>query len=185
MPSHYFVCAASVGGLIALLKIRHYSAVGLDGFVNIEGNLCSEDCMFSRRTASHDLEAFRSKVFSEIISELLKSAFTGDRMIAHNMALNTDPRAYHAFSHETVRESDSGKLIEEFLELEVPRLFLYGEINSSLSYLGRLRQNEIEVAEISRSAHFLFYDNPVDTFAVIGDFVHRGRASIGEEGPSN
>jgi pimeloyl-ACP methyl ester carboxylesterase len=178
MPNRYFVCAASMGGLIALLKFRHYGAAGLDGFVNIEGNLCSEDCMFSRRTAGHDVEGFRSKVFPEIISELLNSPFTGDRMIAHNMALNTDPRAYHAFSHETVRESDSGKLIDEFLGLKVPRLFLYGEINSSLSYLERLRESEIEVAKISHSAHFLFYDNPVDTFAVIGDFVHRRGASM-------
>jgi len=173
MPRHYFICAASMGGLIALLKIRRHGTNGLDGFVNIEGNLCPEDCMFSRRTASQHLELFRTQVFREIISELLRSPHTGDRVIAHNMALNTDARAYHAFSHETVRESDSGKLIEDFLALKVPRLFLYGEVNRSLSYLDRLRQGEVEVGEISRSAHFLFYDNPLETFAVIGEFVHR------------
>ena len=94
------------------------------------------------------------------------------------MALNTDARAYHAFSHETVRESDSGKLIDEFLALKVPRLFLYGEVNRSLSYLVRLRQGGVEVGEISGSAHFLFYDNPMETFAaVIAAFVHRHQQS--------
>jgi hypothetical protein len=60
----------------------------------------------------------------------------------------------------------------------VPRLFLFGEINSSLSYLERLRKSEVEVAQIPRSAHFLFYDNPVDTFSAIGEFVHRHHASM-------
>lgn len=173
LPSRCFICAASMGGLIALLKIRRYSMKGIQGFMNIEGNLCPEDCMFSRRTARHDAEYFKSHVFPEMISELLRSPHTGDRIIAHNMTLNTDVRAYHAFSDETVRESDSGKLIDEFLKLRVPRLFLYGEANRSLSYLGRLRQSDVEVAEISRSAHFLFYDNPVETFRAIADFVHR------------
>jgi pimeloyl-ACP methyl ester carboxylesterase len=185
LPKRYFICAASMGGLIALLKLRQYGADGVNGFVNIEGNLLPEDCMFSRRTASHDPEQFRTKVFPEMISELLRSPHTGDRVIAHNMALNTDARAYYSFSHETVRESDSGNLINEFLALDIPRLFLYGEVNRSLSYLERLRQSIIEVVEIPRSAHFLFYDNPVRTFDVIGEFVHRHDASSSNIGELN
>ena len=164
--------------MIALINLRRRGTPGLDGFVNIEGNLCPEDCMFSWRTASHDPEQFRIQVFPQMISELLRSPHTGDRVIAHYMALNTDARAYRAFSHETVRESDSGKLIDDFLKLKAPRLFLYGEVNRSLSYLDRLRQGGIEVREISRSAHFLFYDNPVETFTVIAAFVHRHEQSL-------
>lgn len=177
MPKHYFVAGASMGGLIALLQIRRHGVKGIDGFINIEGNLLPEDCMYSRRTASHDLDVFTTKVFPEIISEMLRSPHTGDRMSGHNLEMNTDARAYHAFSHEAVRESDSGALMEEFLELSIPRLFLYGDVNRSLSYLERLRESEVEVAEISRSAHFLFYDNPLESFAVIADFVYRHQVS--------
>jgi hypothetical protein len=28
------------------------------------------------------------------------------------------------------------------------------------------------VREIASSAHFLFYDNPVETFQAVGEFVH-------------
>lgn len=177
MTQQYFICAASMGGLIALVKLRRHGAKGIDGLINIEGNLLPEDCMFSRRTASSDPEVFRTKVFAEMTSELLASPHTGDRIIAHNMAMNTNLDAYYAFSHETVRESDSGRLIEEFLALKMPRLFLYGAANRSLSYLERLRQSEVEVSEIPRSAHFLFYDNPIETFATIGTFVHRHNRS--------
>jgi hypothetical protein len=67
------------------------------------------------------------------------SPHTGDRMISHNMAINTDANAFHAYSFQTVKESDSGRLIEEFLTLNMPRLFLYCEANRSLTYLDRLR----------------------------------------------
>lgn len=94
-------------------------------------------------------------------------------MIAHNMALNTQVRAYFQYSFETVRLSDSGRLLDGFLGLSLPRLFLYGEANRGLSYLPQLRASSVEVAEIPGSAHFLFYDNPVDTFNAIGRFVTR------------
>jgi pimeloyl-ACP methyl ester carboxylesterase len=71
-----------------------------------------------------------------------------------------------------VAESDSGRLLEEFLQLPIPRLFLYGDANKGLSYLPRLRNSAVQVQEIPTSAHFLFYDNPVATFQAIGEFVH-------------
>jgi hypothetical protein len=112
--------------------------------------------MFSRRTAGHPVDYFREVVFQQIISELLASRRTGEHMVSHNMALNTDENAYHSYSSETVKESDSGRLIEEFLTLNMPRLFLYGETNRSLIYLSRLRSSSVEVVEIPRSGHFLF-----------------------------
>jgi pimeloyl-ACP methyl ester carboxylesterase len=76
-----------------------------------------------------------------------------------------------------VDESDSGRLLDEFLALPVPRLFLYGEENKGLSYLPRLRASEVRVREIPLSAHFIFYDNPVETFQAIGEFVHTPHSS--------
>ena len=126
--------------------------------------------MFSRRVVSHKLESF-GPMFRQMMKELRASRFAGDQMIAHNMALNVDMRAYHAYSFETVAESDSGRLIEEFLNLSIPRLFLYGDANRALSYLSRLRASDVHVREIPSSGHFLFYDNPVETFQAVGTFV--------------
>jgi pimeloyl-ACP methyl ester carboxylesterase len=127
--------------------------------------------MFSRRVVSHKLESFEP-VFRQMMGELRASPFAGDQIIAHNMALNVDIRGYHAYAFETVAESDSGRLIEEFLALLIPRLFLYGDANKTLSYLPRLRASSVQVREVPSSAHFLFYDNPVDTFQAIGEFIH-------------
>jgi pimeloyl-ACP methyl ester carboxylesterase len=103
--------------------------------------------------------------------ELRSSFSVGDQIIAQNMAFNLDIRAYYAYSFETVKESDSGRLMQEFLSLRLPRLFLYGERNKSLSYLSQLRSKDIQLAEIPSAGHFLFYDNPIATYQAIGDFV--------------
>jgi pimeloyl-ACP methyl ester carboxylesterase len=172
MPGPFFLAGASMGGLITLLQMRRHGTQRIRGYINIEGNLASEDCMFSRRAVSHSLEAFRHHVVGEVVQEMRRSPHLGDRIIAHNLALNVDVRAYHAYSFETVAESDSEKLLPEFLALPVPRLFLYGDANRHLSYLDRLRSSDVHVVEVADSAHFLFYDNPVETFRAVGEFVN-------------
>lgn len=172
LPGSYFLAGASMGGLITLLQLRRYGVGRVLGCINVEGNLLAEDCMFSRSVVAHDLDSFEPE-FGLIIEKLGASSFVGDQIIAQNLALNVDIRGYHAYSFETVAESDSGRLLEEFLGLPIPRLFLYGEANKSLSYIPILREGDVRVEEICSSGHFLFYDNPVDAFRIIGDFVHR------------
>lgn len=171
LPGPYWLAGASMGGLIALLLLRRGGGGRVQGLINLEGNLCPEDCVFSRRVIPHTLETF-APLFDQMINELRSSRFVGDQIIARNMALNVDIRGYHAYSFGTVKESDSGRLIEEFLSLSMPKLFLYGEQNKALSYLPRLRSSDVQVAEIPSSAHFFFYDNPVSTFQEIGSFVY-------------
>ncbi|HEY1791089.1 MAG TPA: alpha/beta hydrolase, partial [Verrucomicrobiae bacterium] len=155
LPGPYFLAGASMGGLIALLQLRRHGVGRVQGLINIEGNLCPEDCMFSRRVVVHKFESFEP-VFRQMIYELRASRYADDQIAAHQMALNVDIRGYYTYAFETVSESDSGRLIEEFLALPIPRLFLYGEANKTLSYLPRLRASSVQVREIPSSAHFLF-----------------------------
>jgi len=127
--------------------------------------------MFSRRVVSHTFESFEP-VFRQMILELRRSRYAGDQIIAHNMALNVDIRGYYTYSFETVAESDSGRLMDEFIALPIPRLFLYGEYNKRLSYLPRLRESSVQVREVPSSAHFMFYDDPPETFRLVAEFVH-------------
>src|SRR4030095_1523522 len=58
MPEPYFLAGASMGGLISLLQLRRYGVGRIQGLITLEGNLCPEDCMFSRRVIAHNLESF-------------------------------------------------------------------------------------------------------------------------------
>jgi hypothetical protein len=62
-------------------------------------------------------------------------------------------------------------LLAEFMDLPLPKLFLYGKQNRNLSYLDRLFVSDVTVREISSSANFLFYENPVETFSAIAEFI--------------
>jgi pimeloyl-ACP methyl ester carboxylesterase len=123
--------------------------------------------MFARRVIAHTLHTLGLS-FEQMMGELRSSRFVGDQITAHNMALNVDVRAHHAYGFETVKESDCGRY---FLSLQMPKLFVYGAHNRALSYLARLRSSDVRVAEIQLAAHFLFYDNPVTAYQTIGAFV--------------
>ena len=66
LPGPYFVAGASMGGLISLLQLRRYGVGRIQGMINLEGNLCPEDCMFSRRVVSHQLDSFEP-IFEQIM----------------------------------------------------------------------------------------------------------------------
>ena len=62
-----------------------------------------------------------------------------------------------------------------FLCLPFPRMFMYGEQNSSLSYLTKLSANGTELAEIPHSAHWPMYSNPAAMWERIAEFHSRGK----------
>jgi pimeloyl-ACP methyl ester carboxylesterase len=57
LPGPYVLAGASMGGLISLLQLRRHGVGRIQGLINMEGNLCPEDCMFSRRVISHELKS--------------------------------------------------------------------------------------------------------------------------------
>jgi hypothetical protein len=69
--------------------------------------------------------------------------------------------------------SDHGNLLERFVALPLPRMFMYGHQNNSLPYVTRLAENGIELAEISHIAHVPMYSNAPEMWSRITDFVVR------------
>ncbi len=156
--NRFLLVGGSMGGLVALLYAeRNLNKIA--GFVNVEGNLAPEDCMFSRNAISHSYSHFEKIVFPQIKKAL--SAKVGRGFSRHLRVLDrANPRAYYDYAFQTVEYSDHGNLLERFLSLPVPRCFLYGSENRHLSYLRRLRESECTVIEIPNADHFLFYDEP-------------------------
>jgi pimeloyl-ACP methyl ester carboxylesterase len=77
LPNRYFLAGARMGGLIVLLLLRRYGLAQITGLINLEGNLCPEDCMFSRCVVLHDFESF-VPVFEQMMGELRSSRYAGD-----------------------------------------------------------------------------------------------------------
>ena len=157
-PPKFLLVGASLGGLVALLYAERHPD-RLLGFLNVEGNLAPEDCMFSRRVVPHTYEEFARVVLPDIKRSL--AARPGRGFAKHLEVLHrADPRAYFDYSFQTVEYSDNAGLLDRFLSLPVPVHFVHGSMNRGLTYLPRIRASRCTVTEVPDADHFLFYDAP-------------------------
>ena len=148
----------SMGGLVALLFAERNPDL-ITGFVNVEGNLAPEDCLFSRLVVPHTYQNFEREIFPQIKLELARRKGAG--FANHLKVLEAaEGRSYYAYSFQTVAYSDGGRLLDRFLDLPVPIFFFYGMENRHLSYLPALRNSRCNLVEFEDANHFLFYDAP-------------------------
>jgi pimeloyl-ACP methyl ester carboxylesterase len=159
----------SMGGLVALLYAERYPA-NVQGFINVEGNLSSEDCFFSRIVGHFTFSAFSSTIFPELKDRMIHAENRGFREYAANLE-KASVKAYYDHSPSLVQYSDTGKLLERYRALAIPKLFIYGAENRSLSYLPRLTESGCALVEIPASNHFPFHDNPAAFYHAISSFL--------------
>lgn len=154
----FLLVGSSMGGLVALLYAER-NPDKVKGFVSVEGNLTSEDCMFSRQVVGNSFEQFEQDVFPKIKEAL---AAQRGRGFAGHLAVvqRANPRAYYDNCFQLVEYSDNGNLLERFLALPMEKYFVYGEENRHLKSLPILRQSGCHVYEVPQANHFLFYDDP-------------------------
>lgn len=162
----------SMGGLVALLFTERYAGIA-KAFINVEGNLESEDCTFSRQAAVVDYDTFSSAIIRNFKTVLQFSNKPGFKKCAETLVKYNSQEAMYDYSPSMVKYSDSGKLVQKFSSLEIPKCFIHGSDNSGLSYIPELMQEGIPVYEIGDSHHFPQYDNPCEYYRVIADFLDR------------
>jgi pimeloyl-ACP methyl ester carboxylesterase len=167
----FILCGTSMGGLTTMLYLKRGGLSKVKAYINIEGNFMPEDCMFSSKVVTYDFETFRDKIFPKTISDMKAKGNPGYHIIANNLELNTNIKSYYNYSFQTVEYSSTGELLKQYLAMDLPRVFIYGEKNKGLSYLPKMRESGMDVREIGGSDHFVFYDNPGEMYRQIGRFV--------------
>jgi pimeloyl-ACP methyl ester carboxylesterase len=166
----------SMGGLTALL-LSDREPARIASFTDIEGNLAPEDCFLSRQITTHahdDPDAFLARFASRVSA----SRFSASSLYAASLPHKVRAGAVRPIFESMVELSDHGKLLDRFLALPMPRMFMYGEQNGSLSYLDTLAAAGVELAPISHSAHFPMYSNPPQMWARITDLVSRRDCTV-------
>lgn len=168
----FILCGTSMGGLTTLLYLKNDVNKTVKAYINIEGNLLPEDCMFSSRVVTYDFETFATQIFPNTVRDMKAKGNPGYHIIANNLQLNTNVKSYYNYSFQTVEYSATGGLLRQFIDMSIPKIFIYGQENNSLSYIPELIKKGVNVKEISNSNHFVFYDNPKELYDVIGSFVN-------------
>ncbi|MEM7273952.1 MAG: alpha/beta hydrolase [Actinomycetota bacterium] len=159
----------SMGGLTALLFCRvHRDRVV--SFVDIEGNLAPEDCFLSRQILDHPAES-PDAFLDGFIQRVGERSEYASRLYASTIRAKVRPTSVEPIFVSMVDLSDNHQLMRIMADLPMPRLFIHGEQNRHLSYLGHLPAIGVEVAEIPFAGHFPMYSNPTALWSVIDTFL--------------
>lgn len=166
----------SMGGLTGLLLAdRHPQSVL--SFTDIEGNLTPEDCFLSRQIVTHP-SADPATFLAEFRDRAADSRFAASALYSASLPYKVRADAVPAIFTSMVDLSDHGALLERFLALPMPRMFMYGEQNNNLTYLPTLDQHGVELAEITDCGHFPMYSNQPQMWIHIARFI---TGSAGED----
>jgi len=169
----FVIIGHSMGGLVALLYVERYGE-HVKGFINVEGNLALEDCFFSREVSQHSFSHFITTGFNTMKDRLAQSENKGFRKYAESLKTSASEQAFFDYCPSLVAYSEHGNLIQRFIALKIPKLFVYGSENrSSLSYLPLLQRSGCDVVEIPQSNHFPGYDNPAAYYRTIATFLEK------------
>jgi pimeloyl-ACP methyl ester carboxylesterase len=164
------VVGHSMGGLTALL-LADQDPTRVASFVDIEGNVAPEDCFLSRQIVSHP-HSDPADFLTEFTDRVWHSGEHSAALYASGLAHKVRAEAVRPIFDSMVDLSDHGDLLQRFLALSFPRMFVYGEQNRALSYLPTLAEGGVELAEIRHSGHWPMYSNAPEMWSRIADFVN-------------
>ena len=159
----------SMGGLTALMLADAHPD-GVLSFCDIEGNIAPEDCFLSRQIIEHadpDPDRFL-QAFAE--RARLSPAYSS-ALFAASLPHKVRAEAVRGIFTSMVDLSDNAGLMQRFLALPCPKMFMYGDQNRSLSYLDHIEENGVLRAEIPECGHFPMYANPPAMWAAMADLI--------------
>ena len=164
----YHLIGHSMGGLTALI-LAYQMPERVLSFVNIEGNVAPEDCFLSRQVLTHPSSNAQT-FLNDFVNRTRQMPMYSSALYPANVCHKVHPDIVRGIFESMVQLSVHSDLMSIFLSMPFPLMFMYGEQNSSLSYLPKLRDNTVELAEIPYSGHWPMYSNPVAMWQRIQGF---------------
>jgi pimeloyl-ACP methyl ester carboxylesterase len=162
----------SMGGAIALFYLDTATDNALS-FINLEGNLCPQDCTFSRQAANASWKEFENFVFDQIKKGVRTSEDKGLREYYRCLG-KSSPYAFYQSSCSLVKYSDSGILLKKFLCPPVKSHYVFGERNQDTEIIKTLNDHNLHLASVPESGHFMMNDNPKAFYAILLNLLQKG-----------
>jgi len=159
----------SMGGLTALMLASAQPEQVL-GFCNIEGNIAPEDCFLSRQIYDYPVDDAYG-FLAAFIERARNAPAWSSPLYAASLAHKVRPEVVRSIFVSMVDLSDRSGLMERFLGMPCPKMFMYGDQNATLSYLPHIAAQGVTLAEIPDCGHFPMYSNPPAMWRAIKDLV--------------
>lgn len=173
------VIAHSMGGAVAVRFMETYPHK-VTAFANVEGNLTGNGLFLSSKIAGQTRDQFAANGLQTIRRKFAGSDNLGEQAYARALE-SAAPEAVHDNAVSLVEHSQRGDLLPKFLDLEVPRLYMYGEQNRSGAdhYRSQFEKHGVQMAEIPGSGHWPMHDNPDAFYGALGSFLRAAIAPAG------
>jgi pimeloyl-ACP methyl ester carboxylesterase len=164
-PRRVALVGHSMGGAVGLLAAGGIPS--LVHYVSVDGNLTADDCgLVSRATADQPAAAFRSAGHRAFLRRLRASGRADLRAWATWYSA-AQPLAVHQSARSLVEWSDSGKLLQIFRDLTVPRTYIFGTEEDKRHLLPKLDRDGITVERVAGAGHFVMVDQAERFYATL------------------
>lgn len=173
-PGRFHLVGHSMGGLTALL-LAHEAPERIISFTNIEGNLTPEDCFWSRRILEYKTDDDRA-FFDAFVERVRGEESPAGTLFAAGVRNKVRTSAIRPLFESIVELSGKGDLLNKFIGLPIPKMFMFGDANGHLPYLGLLQRKGIQMAQISGCGHFPMYSNPPEMWRNLARFIEHVEA---------
>jgi len=160
----------SMGGLTSLLLANQIPERVLS-FTNIEGNIAPEDCFLSRQIIEYPTSNPHD-FFERFIKRTLHTPSFSSPLYSCSLKHKVRAEAVPGIFSSMVKLSDNGNLMNKYLNLPCPKMFMYGSQNRTLSYLSYIKSKGVKLSEISECGHFPMYSNPPMMWAELANFLN-------------
>jgi pimeloyl-ACP methyl ester carboxylesterase len=157
----------SMGGAVGLLLIKDIKPL-IKSFICLEGNLISEDCTGSRIAVSYSLEDFQREGFNSLKSGISRDS-SNSSIIYLKCLSKSESFAFYKSSESLVEWSDNGKLLELFVNLDIPKYYIFGDKNENSPTVKLL--SSICKIKISDAGHAMMNDNPEEFYKKLPEIL--------------
>jgi pimeloyl-ACP methyl ester carboxylesterase len=110
--------------------------------------------------------------FEHFITRTLHTPSYSSALYAASLKHKVRAEAVLGIFSSMVELSDNGDLMNKFLGLVCPKMFMYGAQNNTLSYLSYIHSKGVKLSEISECGHFPMYSNPPMMWAELTNFLN-------------
>lgn len=165
----FHLAGHSMGGLTALMLADAHPERVLS-FANIEGNIAPEDCFLSRQIVNH-ADPDPQRFLNAFASRAHDAPAYASALYAASLHHKVRAEAVGPIFTSMVDLSDNAGLMDRFLDLACPKMFMFGDQNAGLGYLHDIASKGVQLAEIPSSGHFPMYSNPPEMWRRIAGFL--------------
>ncbi|MCD4653479.1 alpha/beta hydrolase [bacterium] len=174
LPKPVVLIGHSMGGVIGQL-VSESDVNKPDAFINIEGNLTPNDCVFSSQAAVFSAEEFKSFGFDQLKITVYENSlnFPAQRGYYASMRF-AESSQFLLNSKDLTAFAAPGNAANRFANLKIPKLYIAGQPRGICQEsLVALEKSKAPSVLIDDSGHWPFIDQEINFIQILDIFLKR------------